>query len=301
MHKMPPDMLEDTPLIVIAGATASGKSALALELAEAFNGEIVSIDSMQLYRDLPIGTAQPSAAEQQQIPHHLVGIYELAERAEVYTFVDLAEQAIRQIIQRGRTPVLCGGTGLYLRSLLYGLDQLPGDENLKSRLDRQYDSPEMLEELKAHLIRLGDRPVVEKFGNNRRRLIRALEIRMLTGQSILELQCQLQLHLRYKLHEKAFRLEHDRQVLQQRIANRTRQMLKAGWIEEAEAAIANGLLESPTAHQALGYKLIKRYLDGEFSLDRLEELIVTATWQYARRQQTWFRHQHPELQVKALS
>ena len=301
MHKMPPDMLEDTPLIVIAGATASGKSALALELAEAFNGEIVSIDSMQLYRDLPIGTAQPSAAEQQQIPHHLVGIYELAERAEVYTFVDLAEQAIRQIIQRGRTPVLCGGTGLYLRSLLYGLDQLPGDENLKSRLDRQYDSPEMLEELKAHLIRLGDRPVVEKFGNNRRRLIRALEIRMLTGQSILELQCQLQLHLRYKVHEKAFRLEHDRQVLQQRIANRTRQMLKAGWIEEAEAAIANGLLESPTAHQALGYKLIKRYLDGEFSLDRLEELIVTATWQYARRQQTWFRHQHPELQVKALS
>ena len=184
MHKMPPDMLEDTPLIVIAGATASGKSALALELAEAFNGEIVSIDSMQLYRDLPIGTAQPSAAEQQQIPHHLVGIYELAERAEVYTFVDLAEQAIRQIIQRGRTPVLCGGTGLYLRSLLYGLDQLPGDENLKSRLDRQYDSPEMLEELKAHLIRLGDRPVVEKFGNNRRRLIRALEIRMLTGQCI---------------------------------------------------------------------------------------------------------------------
>lgn len=285
---------------VIAGPTASGKSALALQLAAGINGEIVSVDSMQLYRAIPIGTAQPTLEERAAIPHHLVGIYEFEQRAEVYTFVEMAEQAIADIVSRGKVPVLCGGTGLYLKSLLYGLDNLPGDDELKAQLDAQYDTPEMLPELQARLIELGDEAVVQKFTNNRRRLIRALEIRLLTGRSIIDLQGEYKPVLRYNLLD-PIRLEHDRAVLQERIARRTKQMLKAGWIEEAEAAIKNGLLESPTAHQALGYKIIARYLNGEIKLPELEQLIVTATWQYARRQQTWFRHQHPELAVKALS
>ena len=289
------------PLAVIAGATASGKSALALEMAQKINGEIVSVDSMQLYKDIPIGTAQPTAAERAIVPHHLVGIYDFSQRAEVYTFVELADRAIAEIIERGKTPVLCGGTGLYLKALLYGLDNLPGDDKLKKELDTQYDDPGMLEALQQRLIELGDAAVVEKFTNNRRRLIRALEVRLLTKRSILELQGEYKPVLRYNLSSNAFRLEHDRTVLQQRIAGRTTEMLKNGWIEEAEKAFAAGMLESPTAHQALGYKLIKRYLDGEFDLAKLEELIVTATWQYARRQLTWFRHQHPELAVKSIS
>ncbi|MBR2357446.1 MAG: tRNA (adenosine(37)-N6)-dimethylallyltransferase MiaA [Lentisphaeria bacterium] len=292
--------LSEIAIKVIAGPTASGKSALALEVAEQCNGEIVSIDSMQLYRAIPIGTAQPDAHDLARVPHHLVGIYEFSQRAEVYTFVEMAEKAIREIASRNRVPVLCGGTGLYLKSLLYGLDQLPGDDVLKKRLDMEYDDPSELAKLQARLIELGDKAVVEKFTNNRRRLIRALEIRLLTGKSILALQSEYKPALRFKLLD-AVRLEHDRSILQQRIAQRTAVMLKTGWIEEARCAIAAGLLESPTAHQALGYKLIDRYLQGEFDLATLEKLIVTATWQYARRQLTWFRHQHPELVAKVMS
>lgn len=304
MPKLPETMKNNPslsgPVAVIAGPTASGKSALALELAEQLNGEIVSIDSMQLYRAIPIGTAQPDAADRQRVKHHLVGIYEFSQRAEVYTFVEQAEQTIADILRRNRVPVLCGGTGLYLKSLLYGLDQLPGDDVLKGQLDKQYDRPELLEDLQMRLKSLGDAAVVEKFTNNRRRLIRALEIRLLTGRSILDLQGEYRPQLRYELCRGIW-LEHDRSVLQQRIARRTGQMLAAGWIEEARAAFAAGLLESPTAHQALGYKLIKRYCDGEFDLEKLQELIITATWQYARRQLTWFRHQHPELKAEKIS
>ena len=295
-------LFPEVPLAVIAGPTASGKSALALELAEKINGEIVSIDSMQLYRAIPIGTAQPGAEDLARVPHHLVGIYEFTQRAEVYTFVEMADRAIAGIIARNRIPVLCGGTGLYLKSLLYGLDQLPGDEKLKAQLDAQYDSAALLPELQSRLQSLGDGAVVKKFTNNRRRLIRALEIRLLTGRSILELQGEYKPQLRYTLDpDQSIYLEHDRTVLQQRIAQRSGQMLEQGWIEEARAAFAAGLLESPTAHQALGYKLIKRYCDGEFDLPKLQELIVTATWQYARRQLTWFRHQHPELKALICS
>ena len=295
-----PDPIPQTPIVVIAGPTASGKSALALEIAAELGGEIVSVDSMQLYRVIPIGTAQPTLAERSVIPHHLVGIYELDQRAEVYTFVEMADRAIADVIRRGKVPVLCGGTGLYLKSLLYGLDNLPGDDQLKSRLDAQYDAPEKLAELQARLVELGDDAVVQKFTNNRRRLIRALEIRLLTGRSIIDLQGEYKPTLRYNLFN-PIRLEHDRSVLQERIARRTGVMLKDGWVEEAEAAIKAGLLASPTAHQALGYKIIARYLNGEIKFYELEQLIVTATWQYARRQQTWFRHQHPELIAKALS
>lgn len=295
-----PDPIPQPPIVVIAGPTASGKSALALEIAAELGGEIVSVDSMQLYRVIPIGTAQPSPAERVVIPHHLVGIYELDQRAEVYTFVEMADRAIADIISRGKVPVLCGGTGLYLKSLLYGLDNLPGDDALKAQLDAQYDDPEKLAELQNRLIELGDAAVVQKFTNNRRRLIRALELRLLTGRSIFDLQGEYKPTLRYNLFN-PIRLEHDRSVLQERIARRTGVMLKDGWVEEAEAAIKAGLLESPTAHQALGYKIIARYLNGEIKFSELEQLIVTATWQYARRQQTWFRHQHPELIAKALS
>ncbi len=282
------------PLTVIAGPTASGKSAMALELAERLGGEIVSVDSMQLYRALPIGTAQPTAPEQRRVPHHLVGIYELSERAEVFTFVELADRAIQEIAARGHVPILCGGTGLYLHALLYGLDPLPGDAELKRRLDAEYDAPERLEDLQNRLRAAGDAPVLEKFGNNRRRLIRALEIRLLTGRSILELQSARAMKLRYPLGM-ARRLEWPREVLRERIARRTRIMLETGWIEEARRAIAAGLLTSPTAHQALGYKIIARHLNGELPYAALADAIATATWQYARRQCTWFRGQHPEL------
>lgn len=283
-------------MLVIMGPTASGKSALALEFAEKFNGEIVSADSMQLYRELPIGTAQPSLEEKQLIPHHLVGIYDLSCRAEVYRFCELADDAVRQIRSRGKTPVICGGTGMYLKAFLYGLDDLPGDRKLREELDHLYDNDAgeiLLHRKMAQLDPAG----LEKWKNCRRRLIRALEVKLISGQSILELQNLKEKKLRYDVQ--AFRLDPDSQTLKNKIALRAGKMLDNGWIEEAEAAIKAGLFESPTAHQAIGYRQIADFLNGRIDRQTLLTQICTATWQYARRQRTWFRHQHPEAEIFA--
>ena len=286
-------MMKDE-LLVISGATASGKSALALEAAKRLDGEIVSIDSMQLYADLPIGTAQPDEEEKAQIPHHLTGIYELDERSEVFRFCAEADGAIADIRKRGKLPILCGGTGLYLKALLYGLDDLPGDRELRKELDEQYDS-EAGEKLLLARMKEVDPQAFEKWQSCRRRLIRALEVFMLTGKSIIELQQGRRAELRYKV--KSFVLERESFELKMRIARRAEKMLDSGWIAEAEAAIAKGLFTTPTAHQALGYKQIAAYINGEFDRKTLLEKLCTATWQYARRQRTWFRHQHPEATI----
>ena len=281
------------------GPTASGKSALALKAAEMLNGEIVSADSMQLYRSLEIGTAQPSAEERALVPHHLVGIWDIHERADVFTFQAMADEAIKDIQSRGKLPVVAGGTGLYLKNLLYGLDDMPGDRDLRKELDEQYDAPEK-EDLLQHRMAELDPDALEKFKLCRRRLIRALEVRLITGKSILELQQNSEKKLRY-LELTAIKLEVTPDTLAEKIAKRAKIMLENGWIEEAEKAIANGLLSTPTAHQALGYKIINSYLNGEFDRDALFEKICAATRQYARRQRTWFRHQHPEALPLSVS
>ena len=282
-------------IIVIMGPTASGKSRLALETARQLNGEIVSFDSMQVYRGLEIGTAQPTADERSCVPHHLVGIYDIKQRLDVYTFTDLAERAVKDIIARGRTPILAGGTGMYLRSFLYGMDDMPGDRELRAQLDELYDAPEREEALRRRMAEI-DPAALEKWSECRRRLIRALEVKLISGKSILELQQNQPRELRHN-DVRAFKLELSPEELNLKIAARTEVMLKEGWIDEAEKAISAGLLETPTAHQALGYKIIDRFLKGEFSREELKEKLIIATRQYARRQRTWFRHQHPEAEA----
>ena len=278
-------------ILVISGATASGKSSLAFEAAKRIGGEIISIDSMQLYRDLPIGTAQPSEEEKSIIPHHLTGIYELDERSEVFRFCSEADEAISEVRKKGKIPVLCGGTGMYLKALLYGLDDLPGDRELRRELDEKYDSDEGEKALHIKMMQV-DPEGFARWKDCRRRLIRALEVYLLTGKSIITLQQGRRQVMRYQTA--SFVLERESSELKERIAKRAYEMLKSGWIEEAEAAIKKGLFSTPTAHQALGYKQLDGFLRGEFNFDELHEKICTATWQYARRQRTWFRHQHPE-------
>ncbi|MBR7119216.1 MAG: tRNA (adenosine(37)-N6)-dimethylallyltransferase MiaA [Lentisphaeria bacterium] len=279
-------------ILVIMGPTASGKSSLALKAAQLYGGEIVSADSMQLYRGLEIGTAQPTAEERASVPHHLVGIWDIDVRADVFTFQNLADAAISDIRRRGKLAIVAGGTGLYLKNLLYGLDDMPGDRNLRKELDQEYDYPEKEDALREKMAQL-DPEALEKFRLCRRRLIRALEVKLLTGKSILELQTQCTPQLRYP-NIMAIKLEVPPEELAEKIAIRTQKMLDDGWINEARRAIENGLLQTPTAHQALGYKIIAEYLDGNISSEKLCEKLCAATRQYARRQRTWFRHQHPE-------
>ena len=279
---------------VVMGPTASGKSALALELAERIGGEIVSIDSMQLYRNLEIGTAQPTAEEKERVPHHLVGCFDFQQRVDLFQFQKMADAAIADIISRGKIPVLAGGTGMYLKGLLYGVDDLPADRELRDKLDAMYDNDAAMPLLLERMEKL-DPLACSRWNQCRRRLIRALEVKLITGKSILELQQNPGDTLRYNV--RAFKLETPTEILKERIRRRTVQMLETGWIHEAEKAIADGLFSSPTAHQVLGYKLIAQHLAGEFDHAELIDSIATATWQLARRQRTWFRHQHPEAET----
>ena len=290
-------MSNEIPLLVIMGPTASGKSALALEAARQLNGEIVSVDSMQIYRELEIGTAQPTREEQTEIPHHLVGCFDFHHKIDVYQFQSLADHAIAEIQSRGKLPILAGGTGMYLRAILYGIDNLPADEQLRKQLDAEYDHKAGEAALFKKMAQL-DPVAYERWRHCRRRLIRALEVKLLTGKSIIELQKISKDLLRYPV--KAWKLELPNDILRKRISDRAAAMLKSGWIEEARRAIANGLLGSPTAHQAIGYKLIGEYLANRLDIAQLHEKISTATWQFARRQKTWFRHQHPEAQELAI-
>ena len=278
-------------ILVICGPTASGKSDLALRIAAETNGEIISADSMQLYKGLNIGTAKPSGDERRRVPHHLIDLFDFSKRVDVYVFLELAEQAIREIHSRGRLPVIAGGTGMYIRALLYGLDPLPGNHELRAELDRLYDHDEGFVRLKE-LMREKSPDDYERWHNHRRKLIRALEVHTLTGQSISALQTLHRPRLRYDAT--VWSLVRDREELKQRIALRTNLMLEAGWVEEARAAINAGLLEAPTAWQALGYSIIGEYLNGKIDYEAMRQRIITATWQFARRQITWFKHQHPE-------
>lgn len=279
------------------GPTASGKSSLAMYLSANLNGEIVSVDSMQIYTGLDIGTAKPTTKDQGEVRHHLIDVCPFNERFDVYRFVEAAERAISDIQSRGKLPVLSGGTGMYFKALLYGLDPLPGDAGLRSELDAEFDHEEGHEKLKK-LMREIDPEDYERWHSHRRKLIRALEVFKLTGQSITRLQTINKPSLRYPVE--SWLLWWDRAVLRQRIADRTGLMLESGWIEEAERAIADGILESPTAHQAIGYRIIALYLNGSIDFDTMRERIITGTWQYARRQLTWFSRQHPEARKIAV-
>jgi tRNA dimethylallyltransferase len=284
-------------MICIMGPTASGKSELALRTAEELGGEIVSADSMQLYSGIPIGTAQPSAEERARVPHHLVGCFDFSEKIDVYRYVELAERAIADIAGRGKIPVVVGGTGFYVKSLLYGLDHLPGDDKLRAELDARFDSDEAFEALREEMRRL-DPAGLDRWHDCRRKLIRALEVRLLTGKSILDLQSGPR-PLRYQVDAQV--LDWPPELLRNRIVERCDRMLAAGWIEEGRVAIARGILDSPTAHQALGYKLIDCFLRNELTFEELRFKLIAQTGQYARRQRTWFRHQHPEARFIAMA
>ena len=277
---------------VIMGATASGKSSLALELARRYRGEIISADSMQIYRELDKGTAKPTPEELKEIPHHLVNILNMQERSDVFSMVSRMESAVQEIRERKNLPIVAGGTGLYLRALLYGMDDVPADQSLRKQLDSQFDSPEGHEQLKCIMERECPSDYF-RWKDHPRKLIRAREVFLLCGTEMTVLQKAWK-ERPPRMDAVSFLLVWDREELNRRIFLRCGEMLENGWIEETERLMSIGLFETPTAWQALGYSIIRDHLLGKIKKDDLCEKISIATRQFAKRQMTWFTGQHPE-------
>ena len=280
----------DSRLLLLAGPTAVSKSAVALLLAERLNGEIVSVDSMQVYRGLDIGTDKPAAADRTRITHHLIDVAGITESFDAAKFAALAKQAVAEIQSRGRTPILCGGTGLYFRAFLEGLGDAPAaDAALRTELERL-----PLEELLREL-QLRDPATYERIDRqNPRRVVRAVEIIRLTGKPVSTQRAEW-----FKSPASPtphfYCLNRTVDDLRARIDRRVEEMFRRGLVEETRRLLETGLGENKTAMQALGYRQVVEHLHGERSLSETIELVKTRTRQFAKRQLTWFRKQ-PGLQ-----
>ncbi|MCP4180448.1 MAG: tRNA (adenosine(37)-N6)-dimethylallyltransferase MiaA [bacterium] len=284
--------MNDKFLIVIMGPTSSGKSDLSIKISQKIPSEIISADSMQVYKGMDIGTAKATSEQQKQVRHHLIDILDINERLEVYSYTTLAQKAIKEIWSRGKTPMIVGGSGMYIKALLYGLDPLPSDIELRNKLYKKFDDDTdgLIEVLKSK-----DPKALELYETKPRKMIRALEVLELTGKSILDQNEKWDKNkLLYNVN--AYKLTWNRKDLFDRIIVRTEEMLQHGWIEETERLIKKGLLNSPTAWQAIGYNIIAKYLSKEISYDEMKMRIISSTKKYVRRQDTWFKNQHPEAE-----
>jgi tRNA dimethylallyltransferase len=268
----------------ICGPTASGKSALAVEMARKLDGEIVNADAFQLYRGLEIVSAAPSAAEFAQVTHHLYSVLEPTESADAQRYVTLAKPIIAEVQARGKTPIVTGGSGLYLKFLTHGAALLPtADAALRAEMDLQ-----SLDELVAQLTRLDPVEASRTSLQNRRFVSRALEICLLSGQKASELRDQWESKtVELSSHLRGVVIQRTRPDLHDRIARRTRAMLDGGALEEV-AALSQ---VSSNCGKAIGFREIRSLLSGEIDRKSCEDLINAATRQYAKRQETWFRRE----------
>jgi tRNA dimethylallyltransferase len=276
------------PLRILAGPTGVGKSDLALDAARRFGGGIVSADSMQVYRGLVIGTAQPSADEQREIEHRLVGHVDPREGYDAARFIVEAEAAIAEFHQRGLLPLVVGGTGMYLKSLTEGLFEGPSrDPALRRRLEAEARE-QGLERLYERLRAVDADSARRILPGDALRIIRALEVHELTGRPLSWWHRESRKHgprhtARYVV------VTRDREELLRRIEARARRMLEAGWIEEARALLDAGIPPEAPAFRALGYREILMHLRGELPRSDLPDAICRVSRQYAKRQLTWFR------------
>ena len=273
------------PVIYITGATASGKSALAMRLANTLGGEIISVDSMQVYCGLNIGTAKPSAQEQNEIQHHLIDVAQLSEAFDAAQFVSLAQQALKLIWKRGRVPIFCGGTGLYFRALIEGLGESPpSDESLRDELALM-----PIESLVAEL-RIKDPEAAKQVDlKNPRRVLRAIEVIRLTGRPYSEQR--IGWNNVDKAPQNLFCISREVDVLNQRIHKRVDEMFNQGLVEETQTLIKKGLRNNRNACQALGYRQVLDLMDGKLDLENVVHQVKTKTRQFAKRQRSWFRNQ----------
>lgn len=276
-------MSAPAPIISIVGATATGKSDLALDLAERLDGEIINSDSMQFYRGMDIGTAKLPVSERRGVPHHLIDILDVTEEATVQAFQTAARTAIADIRTRGRRPILVGGSGLYARAATDHMEFPGTDPAVRARLEAEVAADRWA----AHH-RLADLDPVaaEKIGTgDARRIVRALEVIELTGRPFSAslpdyTEIEPTIHLGLGV---------DRATLHARIATRVARMWEAGWVDEVRTLLDEGLARGRTASRAIGYAQIQEHLAGTMSAAAAKESTTVRTRQFARRQDTWFR------------
>jgi len=278
--------------LFIAGPTAVGKSALALHLADALGGEIISVDSMQVYRGLDIGTAKPDTAERVRVPHHLIDVADLTEPFDAAQYVRLAESAVQEIQSRGRVPIFCGGTGLYFKAYLAGLGAAPPSHpKLRAELEATPQS-----QLLAELELLDPATFIRIDRNNPRRVVRAVEVIRLTGKPFSAQRADW--HPSSTLPPPASHfvcLSRAPADLHARIEARVDEMFALGLVAETRELLSRGLEQNRTALQAIGYRQVVEHLRGERSLPETVTLVKIRTRQYSRRQLTWFRkHAHAQ-------
>ena len=276
-------------IVVICGPTASGKTALSIALAKAFNGEVVSADSMQIYRRMDIGTAKPTLEERDGVPHHMLDVAEPGESYSVSRYAEEASACVEDILARGRLPIVCGGTGLYIDGLIRGTDFQPAgtDSGLREQLEVEWEI-QGAEAMMARLAAVDPDSAARLHLSDKRRILRALEVYLATGETITVHNARSKaVPPRYEALMIGLNTE-PRQILYDRIDRRVDVMLEQGLLQEVRSLLEDGLLEG-TAAQAIGYKELLAHFRGEMTLDAAADLIRQKSRNYAKRQLTWFR------------
>ena len=275
-------------VIVICGPTASGKTTQSIQLAQKINGEIISSDSMQIYKDMNIGTAKPDQQEMQGIKHYLLDFVEPNQRYSVADYKKDAENAIEDILQKGKVPIIVGGTGLYVDSLIYGIEypNIEFDENYRKELERRVEK-EGLEKLYEKAKKIDPQAMKKISRNDQKRILRVLEIYNATGKTKTEQEIESRKN-EVKYDYRVFAINMDREKLYDRINKRVDIMIQKGLIEEVENLLKK-YNEFPTAMQGLGYKEVVEYIQGKVLKEDMIENIKRESRRYAKRQITWFK------------
>lgn len=293
--------MEDTkklPLIVLTGPTAAGKTELSLKLAKAVGGEIISADSMQVYRRMDIGTAKILEQDRQGVPHHLIDILEPQEDFNVVKFQAMAKNAMKEIYERGHIPILTGGTGFYIQAVLYDIDfeENGGDDGIRRTLEERA-AREGVESLHRELELVDPKAAEEIHENNVKRVIRALEYYRQTGKKISD-HNEEQREKQSPYNHAYFVLSMDREKLYERINRRVDLMMEQGLLKEVEGLFREGVPETVTSMQGLGYKEWIPYFRGECSKEEAVLVLKRDTRHFAKRQLTWFRREKDVIWVE---
>lgn len=284
--------MDRKPLIILAGPTAVGKTSLSIRLAKETGGEIISADSMQVYRHMDIGSAKITKEEMEGVPHYLVNVLEPEEEFNVVRFQQMAKEAAERIWKKGKIPLVVGGTGFYIQALLYDIDftENDGDESYRRQLERKASDEEGASELYEILKTVDPKAAQEIHPRNIKRIIRALEFYHQTGKKISE-HNETQRQKESPYNYAYFVLTDERSRLYARIDRRVDLMVEQGLLDEVRYLKERGVRKDSTAMQGLGYKELYAYLEGEYPLDEAVRIIKRDTRHFAKRQLTWFKRE----------